>query len=153
MPCRRDANLIDRHVGDCIRMRRISLGFSQQKLAGHVGVTFQQVQKYERGKSRISASRLYEIAMVLGMTPGDFFNGLPPEDGTRAAVHDIFDYYDTVSPQFGRRELVELNEAFCNIASPELRRAILELMQELCRKELLPTVTGKTAQSGHRSQV
>lgn len=70
------ANDTDRHVGARIRERRIMLGFSQQQMADLIGVTYQQAHKYERGINRISAGRLYEIAHVLGVPVGYFFDGL-----------------------------------------------------------------------------
>ena len=70
------ANDTDRHVGGRIRERRIMLGLSQQQMADLVGVTYQQAHKYERGINRISAGRLYEIAQVLGVPVGYFFEGL-----------------------------------------------------------------------------
>ena len=70
------ANDTDRHVGARIRERRIMLGYSQQQMADLIGVTYQQAHKYERGINRISAGRLYEIAQVLGIPVGYFFEGL-----------------------------------------------------------------------------
>lgn len=70
------ANDTDRHVGARIRERRIMLGLSQQQMADLIGVTYQQAHKYERGINRISAGRLYEIAQVLGVPVGHFFEGL-----------------------------------------------------------------------------
>ena len=70
------ANDTDRHVGARIRERRIMLGLSQQQMADLIGVTYQQAHKYERGINRISAGRLYEIAQVLGVPVGYFFDGL-----------------------------------------------------------------------------
>lgn len=103
-------------------------------------------------QNRISASRLYEIAVVLGMAPGDFFEGLSKDGETGAIIHDKVASCETVSAQLSRRELVELNEAFHKVGSPELRQAILKLIQELCRKDPHRTVTGKTAQSSHHSR-
>jgi len=73
------ANDTDRHVGARIRERRIMLGLSQQQMADLIGVTYQQAHKYERGINRISAGRLYEIAQVLGVAVGYFFEGLNSE--------------------------------------------------------------------------
>ena len=76
MPRSSRANDTDRHVGARFRERRIMLGYSQQQMAELVGVTYQQAHKYERGINRISAGRLYEIAQVLGVPVGYFFEGL-----------------------------------------------------------------------------
>lgn len=75
---------IDKHVGERIRARRMLLAISQDRLASSIGLTFQQVQKYERGHNRVSASRLYEIAKALSVEPSFFFEGLPSiVDGTQ----------------------------------------------------------------------
>jgi transcriptional regulator with XRE-family HTH domain len=79
------ANAIDVHVGARVRIRRKALGISQERLANELGLTFQQVQKYERGSNRISASKLYETARVLGVEPDYFFTGLPDPQATAAA--------------------------------------------------------------------
>lgn len=75
------ANDTDRHVGARIRERRIMLGLSQQQMADLIGVTYQQAHKYERGINRISAGRLYEISLVLGIPVGYFFDGLEENRG------------------------------------------------------------------------
>ncbi|PTS83183.1 hypothetical protein DBR41_22200 [Pseudomonas sp. HMWF010] len=75
------ANPIDVHVGKMVRARRKALGMSQTELAETLGITFQQVQKYERGSNRISASKLYEAARTMKMEISTFFEGLAPLDG------------------------------------------------------------------------
>jgi transcriptional regulator with XRE-family HTH domain len=77
---RRDPNYIDVHVGHRIRMRRQFVGMSQEKLGELLGITFQQVQKYEKGSNRISASRLYFTAKILGVPVQFFFDDLPGVD-------------------------------------------------------------------------
>jgi transcriptional regulator with XRE-family HTH domain len=78
---RRDPNYIDAHVGSRIRMRRQLINMSQEKLGELLGITFQQVQKYEKGANRISASRLFHSARILGVPVQFFFEGLPGNDG------------------------------------------------------------------------
>jgi transcriptional regulator with XRE-family HTH domain len=78
---RRDPNYIDVHVGSRIRMRRQLINMSQEKLGELLGITFQQVQKYEKGANRISASRLFHSARILGVPVQFFFEGLPGNDG------------------------------------------------------------------------
>jgi transcriptional regulator with XRE-family HTH domain len=78
---RRDPNYIDVHVGSRIRMRRQLINMSQEKLGELLGITFQQVQKYEKGANRISASRLFYSAKTLGVPVQFFFEGLPGLDG------------------------------------------------------------------------
>ena len=72
----KQANAIDKHVGSRVRMRRMMLGMSQEKLGDAIDLTFQQVQKYEKGANRIGASRLFHIAQVLQVPPAFFFEGL-----------------------------------------------------------------------------
>lgn len=118
---------IDVHVGGKVRLRRKFLGLSQQDLADAIGLTFQQVQKYERGSNRISASKLYEIGRVLTVPVGYFFAELtdPPESlelaRTEKAAH-IF----LMTP-----EGIELAEAFPRIKAAKQRRKILELVRSL----------------------
>lgn len=83
----RHPNPIDLYVGTKIRARRKVLGISQEKLADSLGLTFQQVQKYERGANRVSASKLYETAKTLQVSVSHFF---PPEDATEAPNDDIY---------------------------------------------------------------
>src|SRR4030095_16691620 len=93
----RAPNPIDRHVGLRIRMRRKELGISQERLADSIGLTFQQVQKYERAANRVSASKLWEMARVLKTSIAYFYEGLgdpsssdpPPPAGERQSVHDF----------------------------------------------------------------
>ena len=90
-------NPIDVHVGDRVRRRRRALGVSQEQLADKLGLTFQQVQKYERGANRVSASKLYQIASALQASIAYFFEGLPDpvrahgvsEEAPAAFVHDL----------------------------------------------------------------
>ncbi len=86
----RSPNPVDVHVGQRIRMRRKALGVSQERLADELGLTFQQVQKYERGANRVSASKLYDIARALQMDITNFFDGLakPHEAHSMAAVQE-----------------------------------------------------------------
>src|SRR5262245_58044651 len=79
---------VDRHVGLHIRMRRKELGLSQEKLADSLGLTFQQVQKYERGANRVSASKLWEIARALDISVAYFYEGLGETEGRRGPLAD-----------------------------------------------------------------
>jgi transcriptional regulator with XRE-family HTH domain len=76
MTDQRTANGVDRHIGEKVRQRRLEIGMSQEKLAELLGVTFQQVQKYEKGVNRIAASRLYDMTKALDVSVGYFFEGL-----------------------------------------------------------------------------
>jgi transcriptional regulator with XRE-family HTH domain len=85
---RADLLSIDRYVGSRIKARRAMLGMGQEKLASGLGITFQQVQKYEKGANRVSASRLVQIACMLGVSPPYFFDGAPWTDADHSAAAD-----------------------------------------------------------------
>jgi transcriptional regulator with XRE-family HTH domain len=127
----RHPNPIDLHVGARIRMRRKILGVSQERLAEDLGLTFQQVQKYERGANRVSASKLYEIAKSLQSSVGYFFEGLADTtgegmaEGGEAFVHDFL-----MTP-----EGLELASLFPRITRAKVRRRILELVRSMAEEE------------------
>ena len=108
---------IDRHVGARVRERRIMLGLTQQQLADLIGVTYQQAHKYERGINRISAGRLYEIAQVLSVPVGYFFDGLQTE-ATRG-----------ISPR--ERMCLELARNFAQITNERHQEALSQLARVL----------------------
>ena len=108
---------IDRHVGARVRERRIMLGLTQQQLADLIGVTYQQAHKYERGINRVSAGRLYEIAQVLSVPIGYFFDGLDGQ-GTRS-----------VSPR--ERMCLELARNFAQIPNERHQEALSQLARVL----------------------
>ncbi|MFO1207970.1 MAG: helix-turn-helix transcriptional regulator [Amaricoccus sp.] len=118
------ANEIDVHVGQRMRRRRESLGISQGRLGRHLGLTFSQVQKYEKGTNRIGAGRLFQIAAFLGVPPSHFYEGLESSGAGAAAA---------VLPNgTGRRdEFLVLNEAFAGIHDPETRASVLALVRSL----------------------
>ncbi|MEN5083930.1 helix-turn-helix transcriptional regulator [Bosea sp. TWI1241] len=123
-------NPIDRHVGSRVRMRRMLAGVSQEKLGEALGLTFQQVQKYEKGSNRISASRLQQIAQMLEVPVAFFFEGAPtgaaPEGGfaDMAATSYVSDFLAT-------SEGVQLTKAFVRIRNPRVRRRVVELVEAL----------------------
>jgi transcriptional regulator with XRE-family HTH domain len=128
MPRTKGPNLIDIHVGSRLRMRRMMLGISQEKLAEGFGLTFQQVQKYEKGTNRISASRLQQAADILGVAVPFFFEaavGGPYKPEGRAPSPAYID--DFVSSSDGLR----LAKAFMRILRPALRQRIVNLVQEI----------------------
>ncbi|WP_309087533.1 helix-turn-helix transcriptional regulator [Phenylobacterium sp.] len=112
---------VDRHVGLRIRMRRKEIGVSQERLAEALGITFQQVQKYERGANRVSASKLWEIARALKTSVSYFYEGLASEDPV-AHREDAQDFMLT-------GEGLELMAAFPRITQPALRRKLVELVR------------------------
>lgn len=121
-------NDVDRHVGARVRMRRILLGFSQEKLADALGLTFQQVQKYEKGTNRISASRLQQISGALGV-PIDFFygDGAPASEVGGFAESGKAGYEADMMTADG----LKLLRAFNAIRDPQTRKRIVELTQTL----------------------
>lgn len=126
-------NPVDLHVGGRVRMRRKMLGVSQERLAEALGLTFQQVQKYERGANRISASKLYEIARFLSAPIAYFFEGLgDPVIG--GASHDETSEQH-VHGFLMTTEGLELAAAFPRITKPRLRRRILDLVRSLAEDE------------------
>ena len=121
---------LDAHVGSCIKSQRLALGISQEKLADAVGVTFQQVQKYEKGVNRVSASRLQQIADVLAVSPGFFFEGAPgvAKHSGRIPFRAILaDIAELVSSEDGRA----LAKAFAQITDAKVRRSIVTLVERL----------------------
>lgn len=126
-------NPIDLYVGGRIRMRRRTLGVSQEKLADDLGLTFQQVQKYERGANRVSASKLYEIARSLSIPVAYFFDGLndpvtsngPIDQSAENLVHDFLMTH----------EGVELASLFPQIRRSRIRRRILDLVRSMVEEE------------------
>ncbi len=130
----RTPNSIDLHVGARVRMRRKMLGLSQELLAGSLSLTFQQVQKYEKGANRVSASKLYEIAKTLKVPVAYFFEGLPDPSAetTDVAAAEA----DRILAVFlATSEGLELASAFPRIDKPRLRRQILELTRSMATEE------------------
>ncbi|WP_029012306.1 helix-turn-helix domain-containing protein [Niveispirillum irakense] len=120
-------NPIDVHVGSRVRLRRTLLGMSQEKLGEAIGLTFQQVQKYERGANRIGASRLFDLSRVLDVPVSFFFDDMQSQDGQAA------DPAPTPMPEAGepdpmaKRETLELVRAYYRITDPSVRKRIFEL--------------------------
>jgi transcriptional regulator with XRE-family HTH domain len=123
-------NPIDKHVGSRVRMRRMMLGMSQTNLGDALRLTFQQVQKYEKGTNRISASRLQQSAHILQVPVTFFFEGAPSVPGAPqakgAAPSPAY-----VSDFLATREGLELTKAFMRIKKPKLRRIIVDLVEEI----------------------
>jgi transcriptional regulator with XRE-family HTH domain len=119
------ANLaVDKHVGSRARMRRMMLGMSQEKLGDALGLTFQQVQKYEKGTNRISASRLQHLSQILQVTVPFFFEGAP---GTAARLDEPPSY---VNEFLVSSDGLVLAKAFTRIRDAKLRRLIVRLVED-----------------------
>nr|WP_295111859.1 helix-turn-helix domain-containing protein [uncultured Caulobacter sp.] len=122
----RRASPIDQHVGTQVRMRRKVLGVTQDQLADSLGVTFQQVQKYERGENRISASKLYQIASLLKTDIGFFFDGLPDPDATDGEGCEAD---RTVQAFLHTAEGLQLAQLFPRIGPSRVRRQLVDLVR------------------------
>ncbi|MEZ5908622.1 MAG: helix-turn-helix transcriptional regulator [Hyphomicrobiaceae bacterium] len=144
----RRANPIDTHVGKRMRSRRMILSLSQEDLASALGITFQQIQKYERGINRIGASRLFYLARALGVDVGYFYEGAPLDelDASRPPAGFGEPENDFVSDALNTREGIELNRAFHQIGDPNVRRAVIELIRALVAASGHPVLSdGKDA--------
>lgn len=129
MAVKKVPNPIDVHVGSRVRLRRMLVAMSQEKLGTRLGLTFQQVQKYEKGANRIGASRLYQISQILGVSVQFFFDDMPPPDGAEGFSEGAASAYvmDFVSSAEG----LQLNRAFTRINKPAVRKKLLELVKSL----------------------
>ena len=127
---KKSPNPIDRHVGSRVRMRRMLIGLSQEKLGDALDLTFQQVQKYEKGTNRISASRLQQIAISLGVSIAHLYGDPAPADAGQGGFAE--------SPQGGydadimTADALKLLRAYREIKDPKVRRKLVELAQTLC---------------------
>jgi transcriptional regulator with XRE-family HTH domain len=123
-------NPIDRHVGSRVRMRRMMLGMSQEKLGDALDLTFQQVQKYEKGTNRIGASRLQSIAHILQVPVAFFFEGAPSgaahSDGLAEAPSPAY-----ISDFLASSEGLALTKAFMRIKDPKVRRRVVDLVEAI----------------------
>ena len=128
----RSPNEIDSQVGARIRMRRRMLGFSQELLATQMGVTFQQLQKYERGTNRVSASRLYAAATALCVPVSFFFDGMIDPAIENAATRQVAHLTAMIDTSEG----LELLRLFPQLATDDNRRRVLDLIHALVGAEL-----------------
>jgi transcriptional regulator with XRE-family HTH domain len=119
-------NSIDKHVGSRVRMRRMMLNMSQSGLGDALGITFQQVQKYEKGTNRISASRLQQACHILQVPIPFFFEGAPAGDALPGRLP-----HDPLTDLMATRDGLALVKAFLRISNVHLRRRIVNLVEEL----------------------
>jgi transcriptional regulator with XRE-family HTH domain len=132
MMAKKAPNPIDKHVGSRVRMRRMMLGMSQEKLGNNLGLTFQQVQKYEKGTNRIGASRLQQISHILQVPVSFFFEGAPTvgasarTDGMSEAPSPAY-----VSDFLATSDGLALTKAFMRISDSKLRRRIVDLVEQI----------------------
>jgi len=129
-------NPIDKHVGSRVRMRRMMLSMSQEKLGDALDLTFQQVQKYEKGTNRIGASRLQQISHILQVPVAFFFEGAPaplggiPQNGAGEAPSHSY-----VSDFLATSDGLALTKAFMRIPDAKLRRRIVDLVQQIAGED------------------
>jgi len=123
---------IDVHVGGRVRLRRLLLGMSQERLAEGLGLTFQQVQKYERGANRMGASRLYQVGRVLDVPIAYFFeefeDGGPRVPVPASIAEKAAEYQDDLMT---RRETLDLIRAYYRITDPKVRRKVFDMIRAL----------------------
>jgi transcriptional regulator with XRE-family HTH domain len=135
MMAKKAPNPTDKHVGSRVRMRRMMLGMSQEKLGDALGLTFQQVQKYEKGTNRIGASRLQQISHILQVPVSFFFEGAPSAHmGSRG------DTGDAPSPAYvsdflATSDGLALTKAFMRIDDSKLRRRIVDLVEQISGRD------------------
>ncbi|MBC2771513.1 helix-turn-helix transcriptional regulator [Rhizobium sp. AQ_MP] len=123
-------NPIDIHVGSRIRLRRTMLGMSQEKLGESLGITFQQIQKYEKGTNRVGASRLQNISNILTVPVSFFFEDAPGEQPSSSGMAEASSS-NYVVDFLSSSEGLQLNRAFVKIGDPKVRRKIVDLVKAL----------------------
>jgi transcriptional regulator with XRE-family HTH domain len=133
----RKPNPVDVHVGSRVRYRRMIIGMSQEKLGERMNLTFQQIQKYEKGTNRVGASRLFQLSKILDVPVGYFFEdafaNASPASG-HAGLHEpeqegyLLDFLNT-------REGLDLNKAFAKIQDPKVRRRVIDLVRALSEEK------------------
>lgn len=124
-------NPIDIHVGSRVRLRRNMLGMSQEKLGEKLGITFQQVQKYEKGTNRVGASRLQAIASILDAPVSFFFEDAPGQSAGQSKGFSEDNGASYVVDFISSSEGLQLNRAFVRITDPKVRRKIIELVRTI----------------------
>ena len=122
---------VDVHVGSRVKQRRIVLGMSQDKLAKELGLTFQQVQKYERGTNRIGASRLHDMSRILTVPVSFFFEEMNSQSGFAEAGQEGF-----AGNPLDKRETLELVRAYYRITDPAVRKRIFEMVKAIANSNV-----------------
>jgi transcriptional regulator with XRE-family HTH domain len=124
-------NPVDQHVGSRVRLRRMLLGMSQERLGESMGLTFQQVQKYEKGVNRIGASRLFQISKILDVPVQFFFEEAPHAEARKSPGLAEPDSEAFILEFLNSREGLELNRAFVKIADAKVRKSVVDLVRAL----------------------
>ena len=131
MMAKKAPNPTDKHVGSRVRMRRMMLGMSQEKLGNNLGLTFQQVQKYEKGTNRIGASRLQQISSILQVPVSFFFEGASQLEGSGQSEANDAPSPAYVSDFLATSDGLALTKAFMRIPDAKLRRRIVDLVEQI----------------------
>lgn len=127
---------IDQHVGGRVRQQRMFVGMSQEQLGERLGLTFQQIQKYEKGTNRVSASRLWEMSKIFDVPVSFFFEGI--EAGSGGDIHKEAGFAETSQSKISGgsdSERLRLNRYFVQINDPSLRRAVIDLAKSIARTD------------------
>ncbi|MFD0917410.1 helix-turn-helix domain-containing protein [Pseudahrensia aquimaris] len=127
-------NPIDTHVGSRVRLRRTMMGMSQEKLGEALGITFQQIQKYEKGTNRIGASRMQQISAALKVPVSFFFEDAPVEGGITVSGMSDAGATTYVADFLSTPEGIQLNRAFVRITNPAVRRKVVDLVKTLAEE-------------------
>ncbi len=130
---KKSTSLIDKEIGTRVRMRRISIGMSQEKLGEMLGLTFQQVQKYEKGMNRISVGRLVDIAKILGVEIHFFFEGIKSAKAESGFAEEEAPPY--IADVMSTPEGLQLIRTFTGIKSAKVRKSIVQLVASLAAQE------------------
>ena len=150
-------NPIDAHVGSRIRLRRTLLGMTQEKLGEALGLTFQQVQKYERGVNRIGSGRLFRMSQILDVPVSFFFDDLP--EGTQyripsgAAAPQVPPGESIDAEAFAKRETIELVRSYYRISDLAVRRRVFELVKSVAGPDPVRKRRGRPPGSGKKRLV
>ncbi|MFZ2031582.1 MAG: helix-turn-helix transcriptional regulator [Vitreimonas sp.] len=118
-------NAVDRRLGERVRARRLQIGLSQERLADILGVTFQQVQKYEKGVNRIAASRLFDICAALDMSVAQIFDGIGGAKGKGGEAKSL------INEVLATPEGMQLVTLFASVKNQKVRRRVVELVRSL----------------------
>ncbi len=133
----RKPNPVDVHVGSRVRYRRMIIGMSQEKLGERMNLTFQQIQKYEKGTNRIGASRLFQLSKILEVPVGYFFEDAFAQSAPAHAMHGLHEPAQEgyLLDFLNSREGLDLNKAFAKIQDPKVRRRVIDLVRALSEEK------------------
>lgn len=137
---KKSPNPIDKYVGSRVRMRRMMIGMSQERLGEALGLTFQQIQKYEKGTNRIGASRLHQIAGILGVQIEFFYEGAPHVEGVPAPTDGLSEAPTPpyVADFLSTADGLHLMRAFVRVRDSRVRKRIVDLVEALAGDEEAP---------------